>query len=142
MAKQDRNIRLGGFQLNKISAEKNSNFKGKLEIDSNINLKNIEKYKPDIAKQDSLKIEFSFKIDYKELGNINLEGSLFLILDNKTMKEILQGWEKNNIPQELHITLLNIIVQKSSLRAFELEEELGLPLHIRLPRLQPQQNKK
>ncbi len=129
-------IRLLGFNLLKVEAEKNQDFKGKLEIKSNINIKNIEKHKLDLAKQDSLKIDFSFDIDYGELGKVILSGNLFLLTDSKSLKETLNSWKDKKLDSEINMAILNIIMQKASLRAFELEEELGLPLHVQLPRLQ------
>ena len=35
-----------------------------------------------------------------------------------------------------HAHITNMIIQKASIKAFELEEELGLPIHISLPQMQ------
>ena len=34
-----------------------------------------------------------------------------------------------------HLSITNMIVQKATIKALEIEEELGLPFHIRLPTL-------
>ena len=133
----DKQIRLIGFNITKIHAERNQGFDGKLGVKSNVNIKNIEKFKPELAKQDSLKIDFVFEIDYSELGKVSIEGTMFITADSKQMKEILNSWKDKNLNSELHLGIINIILQKASLRAFQLEEELGLPIHIRLPRIRP-----
>ena len=128
--------RLIGFNLTKVEAEKNPDFDGELEIKSNIVLKELEKYKPKYSDQESLKVTFEFGIDYKELGKVTLHGTVFVILDNKTLKEALKQWKDKKLPEDLNMVLINIIMQRSSLRALQLEEELGLPFHFQLPRLQ------
>ena len=133
-------IRLLGFSLTKLEAEKKPDFKGKLEVASNINILKIEKFKPELAKQESLKIEFSFDIDYKELGKVVLQGIIFLLVDTKTMKKVLTSWKDKKLDSEFQLIVLNLIMQKASLKAFQLEEELGLPLHVQLPRLQPKES--
>ena len=131
--------RLLGFNITKIQAEKNTDFKGKLEIQSNVNIINIEKHKIEIAKQDSLKVDFSLDIDYKELGKISIHGTLFLTADNKLMKETLNNW-KNKKHSELQLKIINIILQRASIKALQIEEELGLPPPIQLPRAQMQKS--
>jgi len=37
--------------------------------------------------------------------------------------------------KSLYIKISNFIIKKASIKAFELEEELGLPIHIKLPTL-------
>lgn len=131
-----KDLRLLGLNFSKIEAEKNSNYNGKLEIKQNINVETIEKFKPELAKQDTLKIKFSFEVDYGELGKINLKGTMFLSLDPKSLKEILKQWEAKKLSKEFSLVAFNIIFQKASLKALQFEEELGLPPHVQLPRFQ------
>ncbi len=140
MAKEPGSIRLVGFSLTKIQAEKNHDFEGKPEVKSNIDVKNVEKFKPDLSKQESLKIEFDFKVDYGKLGKVDFEGMMFLLVDPKLMKQVISDWKNKKIAQGLNVAVLNIIVQRASLKAFKIEEELGLPTHIQLPRLKLKQD--
>ena len=133
-------IKILGFNFTKINAERNSNFKGKLEVKSNIHIASIEKEKLQISKTEAVKILFEFTINYGELGKVEIFGSMFLTLDSKSTKELLNGFKSGNVPAEINALIINIILQKASLRALQLEEELSLPLHIQFPRLQPAQN--
>jgi len=128
-----RDIKLAGFKYNKISAERQEGFKGELKIAPGINIKNIEKSE---SSKEILSIEFIFSIDYNGLGKIDLDGKLFLAVDSKTMKETVEGWKNKKLDNEINLIILNIIMQKASLKALELEEELNLPPHVQLPRLQ------
>ena len=132
----EREIQILGFNYSKISAERSPDFKGKLEISPNINIKSIEKHDLKVIKQDALKISFLFAIKYKNLGEVALEGDIILKTDAKTQKEILKGWKDKKLDQDSQAMILNLIMQKASVRAIELEEEMNLPIHIRIPKLQ------
>ena len=129
-------MKLLGFKFTKLEAEKNPNYSGDIEIKQNIHIESIEKYKPKLAKQDSLKVTFGFDVDYGELGKITIKGKMFLALNPKFLKEILNGWKNKNLPKEFNVIVFNIIFHKSSLKALQLEEELNLPPHVQLPRFQ------
>jgi hypothetical protein len=132
-----KDTRLLGFNFTKINVEKNPKFSGNLKVKSNINIKSIEKHKLELAKQDSLRIEFVFDVDYGNLGKINLNGVMFITSDLKQIKDTLSKWKDTKAtPTQLQVAIMNIILQKTSLKALELEEEIGLPHHIQLPRLQ------
>ncbi len=134
-------IRLAGFRITKTHAEINSEFKGKLEMAPNINIGSIEKFKPEQSKQDLLKILFDFGISYKELGKVSVGGELFLSADSKTFKEILSNWKDKSHSPNTQIAIMNIIMQKASLKALSLEDEVGLPPHINIPILKLQEEK-
>lgn len=139
MAKE---IRLLGFNFTKIEAMKDPGFNGKLELQNNMVVSSVEKHKLELVKEDALKINFVFTISYGKLGKVELTGTLFLLVDSKILKEAVKSWEDKKLPDELRLSVLNIILQKSSLRALQLEEDLGLPTHISLPRIQPSAEKK
>ncbi|MFH1521492.1 MAG: hypothetical protein ABIF18_00885 [archaeon] len=126
------NLKLAGSKFTKISAERNTEFSGKLEIKTNI--KNISLEKSKDAK-DILRLFYSFEINYNELGKILVEGILFLSGDSKTVKELLKIQQDKNFKSPEYVAITNLIIQKASIKAFELEEELGLPIHIKLPTL-------
>jgi hypothetical protein len=133
MAKE---IRLAGFRYLKINVERNEELKGDLKITPNINIRSIEKFKSENSKQELLQVDFEFGIDYASLGKLDLAGKMFLVVDPKTMKESLEGWKNKKLDNEINLVILNTIMQKASLKALELEEEMNLPPHVQLPRLQ------
>ena len=55
-------MRIIGFNLTKVSVERQEKLDGKLEIKQNINVDNIETQKIEISKDEALKIEFTFSI--------------------------------------------------------------------------------
>lgn len=131
-----RETKLAGFGYSKILVERADNSNTTLKISPSINISSIEKHKADSSKQDLLKIGFKFSVDYSGLGKIELEGRMFLIVDQKTQKEAIEGWKNKKLDSEINMLLLNIIMQKASLKALDLEDEMNLPLHVPIPRLQ------
>jgi hypothetical protein len=130
------NLKLAGSRFTKLEAERKPEFSGKLEMKTNIKINSLEKVK---EAKDTLKLTYTFEVDYLELGGVTVEGIIFLSGDAKSIKELLkvQKDKKYNSPE--YIGLTNVIIQKASIKAFELEEELGLPIHIKLPTLSTKQ---
>lgn len=129
-------LKLIGSKFTKLIAERKPNFSGKLSVNTNIKIKELEKTK-DL--KDTLKISYDFEVTYGELGNIILEGDIFISTNSRITKDLLKSWNSKKFDTPEHIQITNFIIQKASIKAFELEEELGLPIHIRLPTLSPKQ---
>ena len=139
-------MKLLGCSFNKISAEKIKNIQEELKINSNINIISIEKANSDMFKakdEDLFSIRFKYTIDYEPgFALVEIEGGLAISLNYKQGKELLKKWKDNQqIPEEIKIPLFNIILQKSSIKALQLEDDLGFPFHIPFPRLTKQENK-
>jgi len=137
-----KDVRVLGFNYTQISVERNPDFEGEVKVKSNINISNIEKFKAKIAKQDALKVSFESNIDYGELGKVVLKGSMIVTADSKSLKETLSAWKEKR-PNELQITIMNIIIQKTSIKSIQLEEEIGLPVHLQniFPKIKTKQEK-
>ena len=125
-----------GSKITKINAEKKPDFDGTLELNTNINIKSIEKFQPENTNIESLKVNAVFEVKYGELGEISIEGQLYLSTEQKIMEDIIESFKSNKYDTPEQLAIMNIIIQRFSIKAFELEEELGLPIHIRLPTLQ------
>ncbi len=131
-----KDIKLVGFRYSKIGVERVEDPEGELKITPNINIKSIEEHRSKTTKQDVLQIDFQFKIDYSSLGKVELEGKLYLSVDKKILKDTIDEWKSKKLGKDINLIILNIIMQKASIKALELEEEMNLPPHIQLPRLQ------
>jgi len=131
-------MKLLGFNFTKISAEKTSNNFQDLKVGTKIDVTEIIEAKQDIikTKEELLAVKFTYDIEYsKDIAKMMFQGNLLLGIDSKTFKEVLKQWKGKQMPEEFKITLFNIIIRKSSIKALNLEEELNLPLHIQLPSL-------
>lgn len=136
-------MKIISFNLTKLSAERFSNLNEKLKINTNIDIFSIKN--ADVAildeKENIVEIDFNYIIDYDpKIAIIDFKGKIWASLDKKQKKQLLDGWKDKKILDEIRIPLLNFIFQKSNIRALQLEEELGLPLRLPMPRLSP--NKK
>jgi len=130
-------IKLIGAKITKINAERNPNFDGKIELKTNIKIQKLERIK---ESKEAIKIEYLFGVDYSDLGKIEIEGTLFLSSDAKKIKELLKLQKEQDFNTPEYIAITNLIIQKASIKAFELEEEISLPIHIKFPTVNFQQN--
>jgi len=126
------NIKFAGARFTKIGSERNMSFDGKLEIKTNVKITSLEKTE---TPKDTVKLSYGFEIDYGELGNIGIEGDIFLTGDSKTIKELLKTYKEKKFESPEYMAITNLIIQKATIKALELEEEINLPLHIKLPSL-------
>jgi hypothetical protein len=127
-----------GFNFTRISANK-ENKKDKLEkINSNLEFTNIVKESIDMLKEAHVaKIDFKYNIDYQPtLAAIDMEGVILIKSEEKEVDKLIKTWKKNKMEDEVKIPLFNLILKKCSIKALQLEEELNLPQHIQLPKLQ------
>jgi hypothetical protein len=125
-------IKLIGSRFTKISAFRSPAFSGEITTKTNIKITELSIVK---ESKNTTQIQYVFDIDYGELGKIELEGMIYIETDSKTQKELQKSWDNKKIENSDFVIITNIIIQKASLKAFELEDELGLPIHIRLPRI-------
>jgi hypothetical protein len=132
-----------GFNFNKISAEKDKNFKLGI-VSTNIEFISVEKDSINMLKDSEIiKMDFKFSIDYKESkdkksksqANILFEGNLILSTNKDETKNLLDFWKKKQVPENMKMPLLNLILKKCSVKALVLEEELNLTHHIPMPKL-------
>ena len=125
-------MKIIGAKFFEIEAKRDQDFSGKIELKTNVQIISLEEIK---ESKDTLKVSYIFGVNYGTLGEIKIKGDLFILSNSKTIKIILKN-KKNkeyNTPEYINIT--NFIIKKASIKAFELEEELNLPIHIKLPTL-------
>ncbi len=131
-----------GFQFNKINIERFKEIKGQLKIDSNIQIDSIEKEKIELfGEKPTLKFFFTNTINYNpdKFAEIIFKGEITTLLEEKQNIEILKNWKKKKIDDQIRFRLFNFILNRCSLKALQLEQDLNIPLHIPLPRINPDQ---
>ena len=129
-------MRLIGFNFTKINAEKLSGSSRELKINTNIDISNIKELENEFfnSKEGVLSANFSYTINYEpDFAKISLNGNLLVMADQKTTKETIKQWKDKKIQEDFKVFLFNSILMKSNLKALQLEEEIGLPLHIPMP---------
>ena len=131
-------IKVIGFNFRKIGVEKTSEVVKDLKINTKIDIADIAEAKADFVKDDEkvLRVKFTYVIEYNpKIANITLEGNIILNADKKEAKEIVDSWKDKKMTEAFRISLFNMILRKSNVKALQLEEEMNLPLHIPFPSL-------
>ncbi|MEK6883757.1 MAG: hypothetical protein AABY22_29280 [Nanoarchaeota archaeon] len=129
-------MRIIGFTLSKILAERAKPLKGKLEIKSGLNIDNIEKDEINLGNSTSLRFDFTHTINYSEdIAKIEIKGSVIAIDENDESKEILKNWKKKKFDHPIKLALFNFIMEKCNLKALDLEDQISVPFHIPMPKL-------
>ena len=126
------NLKFAGARFTKLISEKNTTFDGKLEIKTNVKINSLEKIE---KMKETIKLSYGFEVEYGELGKIIIEGDIFLNSDPKTIKDLLKLYKDKKYETPEYLAITNLVIQKATIKAIELEEEINLPLHIKLPSL-------
>ena len=134
-----------GFDFTKIDAEKKGPVKGKININNNVTIKNVEEQNLNLGKekQNALKFVFEFIAKYEpDMGSIKLEGNVIYMADSKKIKEILDGWKKDKkLAKDISTGILNTVLTRSNVQALILSQNINLPPPIPLPKVQVDQEK-
>lgn len=130
-------MRLVNFGFNKISVERTGDSIENLKFNTKIDISSIDSLKSEFKLKDELvKVDFAYSVLYEpNFAKIELAGSFVLSMDPKIAKEILNNWKDKQTSEEFRRIIFNVILKKSNIKALELEDELGLPIHIPLPTL-------
>ncbi len=131
-------MKLIGFNFTKTSVEKLSENLNNVKVNTNMDIKDISKTESDFLNktEDLLKLDFTYAVNYDtDIAKIELAGRVFFSLDPQTSKKVLKEWKDKKVHEEIKLPLINVILRKSNVKALQLEDEMGLPLHIPLPTL-------
>jgi len=139
-----------GFNLKKILVERKSLVRGDVKVSTKTKITDVKEESRKIAAgKDSLSFDFEFSIKYfgvgdhkGDLADVVFQGSVLCLIDPKDTKKIMEGWKKQEVPMDLKLSILNTILSKCTVRALDLEEELGLPPHTPLPKFKETTDKK
>jgi len=132
-----------GFNFTKIEAEKKEMIKGKININNNVHINNVEEKDLSLGNQKQKVLTFNFEFTAKydpNIGSIKFTGDVLFMDDVKQIKEILDGWKKGKkLPKEIMPRILNTVLNKCNIQALILSELINLPPPIPLPKLQAAQ---
>lgn len=128
-----------GMQFSKIAVEKMNPLTGKISINNNVTIKNLEKTELTLGKtkQDVLKFTYEYKADYEpKIALITLAGTLTYLEKSEKIEELLKQWKKDKqLPKEILTPVLNSIYTKCNVQALVMAREINLPPPIQLPKV-------
>lgn len=128
-----------GMTMKSINAKKERDIVGgRVKVKTNTDLTDVVKH--DIQGMDvkALSIDFEFKTEYMtldekdKLANITISGSVLFV--DKNSDEIFEKWQKDKeLPQDVSIQVINMLLDKCSKKALLLSDDLQLPSPIAMP---------
>lgn len=138
-----------GFNLKKILVERKTLVRGNVKVGTKLNILDLKEEKAKIMNdKDVLSCDFEFIIQYTGIENnkgdvadVIFEGNVLYLVDPKETKKIVEGWKKKDIPQEMRVKIMNTILAKCNVKALVLEDEIGLPPHLPLPKFKKKEAK-
>ena len=127
-----------GFNLTKVSIEREEKPEGKLEIKQNIHIDDLAIEKVPISKDEAIRLKFVFSVDYNDgkFARLELKGNVILLPQKDELKKFKKAWQDKQVPEESKVPLFNFIMNKCNIKAIQLEDEMNLPIHVQLPKLQ------
>ena len=127
-----------GFNLTKILVERKKPVTGKIKINHDLRIENVEQRPlPLKDKKNALVFDFIFHILYEPgVGEIAIQGNVLYYDDSKKLSAVLEQWKKSKkVSPEISVEVINTIFAKCNVRALELSQELNLPLHLPMPQI-------
>ncbi|MBI4148488.1 hypothetical protein HY490_04315 [Candidatus Woesearchaeota archaeon] len=128
-----------GIQFDKIQLEKFAPAKGKVSVNNNVAVKDVDKVEIAFGntKQEVLKFDFEFKANYDpKIAELTFIGSLTYFDKKEKVTELAAGWKKDKkIPKEIMNPILNSILSKCNIEALVLSREVNLPPPIPMPKV-------
>ena len=128
-----------GFGFSKLLAERTGNLEKDSKVNNRIEIISLEDSKLTIGKEEkqAITIKFSFVIEYENAGNIDIAGHLIYYSEPEEVNKILENWKKEQkATAEFTKYLYNYVIRKCTVKALQLEEEVGIPFHIILPKFE------
>lgn len=129
-------MKLLGYNLKRISAERMSPITAELKVGMNVDIVDIKEAKQDFIKSDEslIAVDFAFGITYEEkVAKIVFDGTLLLSTEKTKANTLLKEWKNKNVDDDFRLLISNIVMKKSAVKAMQLEEDLNLPFHIQPP---------
>ncbi len=143
-----------GFGFTKITAFKSENFtRNTANINTTMEFTNVLKEEIKLLKDNNegLKLNFKLSIDYTlqdekkqekqdkqdKQGEISFEGYLIISASKEESKNIQKSYKKKQMSPTLLAPLYNFLLKKCTPKAMNLEDEIGLPLHIPIHQIKP-----
>ncbi len=132
-----------GMNFKKLHMEKKAAVEGKVDINNNVSIKDIEESDFALGKDRQKGITFLFEFTSKyepDIGEILFTGELLYLGEPKTNEEILKGWKKGKkVPKEIMTEVVNTILTRCNIEALLLSRDVNLPPPVPLPRVKEEQ---
>lgn len=126
-----------GFNFTKIAAQKLSNKTGKVQVNNNIAIKNIEEssFSGD-AKRKAIRVVFRYDGVYEpKIAHLQFEGDIILLMETKEADALVKGWEEKKAPVKSLSNAMNHVLERCNVEGIILARDMNLPSPIPLPKV-------
>ncbi len=136
-----------GFNFNRLIAERRIQKVGRININNNIRIMNVEE--SDVVTQknaSALNISFEFSSNYtsdkskekSDVGQILITGSAVYVDDKRKILSMLKTWNKDKkLPEDIISGVLTELLTRANIEAVILSKEVNLPPPMPMPRVGP-----
>ena len=129
-----------GVNFSKLLVEKKKAASGKITINNNISIKDVEESDLSLGKtkQKGVKLVFQFTSNYApDIAEILIGGEVLYLDEEAKAKKILEEWKKDKkIAKEVITEVLNAALMKCNIEALLLSKEANLPPPLNLPKIE------
>ena len=126
-----------GFNFSKINVERKKDPVGKVDINNNVSVKNVEEadFAVGSLKQKGLRFTFEFVSDYTpDIASITLNGSVLFVGDKSQTEKILGEWKKNKkLSKDIMADIVNTVLTRCNVESVMLSRDVNLPPPIPMP---------
>ncbi|HLC32905.1 MAG TPA: hypothetical protein VJJ82_03700 [Candidatus Nanoarchaeia archaeon] len=129
---------VAGMQFTRMLVEKHNVVKGKVQVNNNVALTNVERADTlSSAKQGAAKFHFEFTAKYEpSIAEMTFTGFLTFVDEPKKVADVLESWKKDKkLPKDVMSGVLNTVLSRCNVEAVLLSREMNLPPPIPLPKV-------
>ena len=136
-----------GMNFLSITAEKKGVLGGKVSINNNVTITELQSVDAAIGKekQKALRFLFEFSSKYEPgFGGITIRGEvIYIVGDEKKAKELTEGWKKDKkVPPEIMRPIMDIILARANVEAIILSRDMNLPPPLPMPKVTNEKEEK
>lgn len=128
-----------GFHYTKLSVEMHQPLRGKISVKNDLNIQDVkEQPLPGVkGPHKTVSFQFVFTVSYApHIADIVITGDVYYAAAPKVIDDVLATWKsKKKVSSDVSLDVLNYALQKCNIRALEMSQELNLPLHLPLPKV-------
>lgn len=136
---QGENMPIIGTNFTKLDVERKTTATRNLKINNNLGISKIEDLNLSLgsSKQQGLKFVFEYTVKYEpDTAYMIFKGEVLFIDDEALIKEIKQQWkDKKPVREDIMAAVMNSALTKSTIKALQLSQDMGLPAPIKLPHI-------
>jgi hypothetical protein len=134
-----------GFNFNKINVERKKKLVKGMKVKYNMDISKVSEqdFPSPNPNQGVMNFDFDFTVNYGDnIADLGIHGTVSYMLPKEEMKKVMELWDKTKkLPKEISVPVINLILDRSNIKALELEQDLSLPTHLPMPSVNVGQNK-